>query len=240
MFQNSFLVCLLLAPLAFTSCAKKKSDETNTEAWFATYSVKHEGNQVICEAKFQVGKGADTTLIELTGGDYVDCNGVSTVRADSLIGEVIYKTAIAPTTEVNITLHRKGEKDYTSTVGIPENIILNSPASGQVLNKQQLVTVSWATSSFSVDRLRINLTFSEASTNPNQSLTKYRTYVQDHESGTFGIPATETPGGVGAVGILADVPATLQLTRSRSGIMPQGLQGQIVATRSLSIGLVFR
>lgn len=240
MSQRAFFSILILGALALTSCSKKKSDETNTEAWFATYSVKHEGGQVVCEAKFQVGKGGDTTFIELTGGDYVDCNGVSTVRADSLIGEVIYKTAIAPTTNITITLHRKGEKDYTATVGVPENIILNNPTNGQVLSKQQIVSVNWVTSSFSIDRMRINLTYSEASSNPNQSLTKYRTYVLDRETGAFGIPASETPGGAGAVGVMADIPATLQLTRSRPGTMPQGLQGQIIATRTLSVGVIFR
>ena len=235
------IIFLLVGGIFNLSCSKLKSDETKTENWVANYEQEVLGDRITCIAKITLDE-SNSTFIELTGGDYLACGGVSMTRADSVVGEVIYKASMkyVPTKAYDIVLTRKNEGDYVARAEVPAAIDIISPKDGASLQKGSALDVNWLPSSSRLDGIFVSLTYEQASAGDSGS--QYQAFAERMatESGRYVFSSNKTPKNIeGDVNGAATVPATLLLSRYRTGSMLSGLKGKITMQRSLNLRVFF-
>jgi len=229
------LLFVAFVGLFLFSCSKVGSSSVEQSSWVATYSVEQQGSKVVCIAKYQVG-GTTGTFIELDSqDDAVFCQDQYMTRADSLVGEVIYKAEIKPDTNQNyqIRLSRK-DGQYVSQVKLPESIQATSPAYNQILEKNKAFDVIWNLQNASKVSVALKYTIKNKQ-HPDGEVV-YHEKVIEPDTGRTTFSAGETPQT--EAGVIT--PAEIILSRSFSGEMPATLKGSINAIQKSRISVSFK
>ncbi|WP_413287451.1 Ig-like domain-containing protein [Bdellovibrio sp. HCB337] len=226
------LTSILLLTSVLISCSTTTSDNVDTDGIYAVLTIQEDGANTRADATFYVG-GMTGTVLQLTAGDSVTCNGNAMTENQDLFGKYYYYgncgTLTAGAT-YTFTFTRNGDdgpESYSSSVVMPAAITISSPNDGATFTRGQTIPVTWNAGS---DTVEVSISGSGTSASGSGSTTYSRSHGSLDDDGAYTILATDTDPDDTITGVIAN--AAISVTRSRSGTMASGLDGQISARRA--------
>lgn len=228
---------MLSAALFFSGCSKTKSENVKTDGIYAEFElVGNNKNSIICSATLKVG-GSTGTVIDLSNGDVLTCDGYPMDRSEDLLGVIRYQVQLSYQKDkvYNIVFHRPEEKPYVASVIVPELIKGLNPLNGAIVKKGTNIDVIWTISKAAGDSFSTALNFAESSGNGQhpEELYEFDSYPENGylEFQSSGLFAGEADKGI--------KPATVFFTRYHYGQMPSLLKGVITASQKTSVAVKF-
>jgi hypothetical protein len=244
--RTCFLLTLSGIVFMVTGCSSTPSENVKTTGISASYSVEsNDGAQATCSARFFVG-GSTGTVLDLTSGDSVTCNGQAMARQqDPLTHMITYSAQLAAQagSTYTIVFTRSGEAPYNSSVVLPRSLTVTSPASGARLKKNKALDLVWNADSDSTTFVDAALSFATTSPSQEASDSKSTTTSSNLIAGRAPAPdpgalTLDAPSTAPTTMSAGDISAQLRLSRIKRGVMSNGLSGSIQATQNSSINLV--
>lgn len=230
--MKGFLLTSILVLAGFlTACSTTKSDNVDTAGIYAVFYVSENGANARGDATFYVG-GTTGTVLQLSAGDSITCNGNAMSENQDLFGKYYYYgncgtlTAGATYTLVFTRNGDDGVETYSSTAVMPAAVTISSPSSGASFTRGQTIPVYWNGSTDTVE-VAISGNGNAASGSGTTSYSRSSGTVAD--SGAFTILGADTDPADTITGVIAN--AMITVTRSRSGTMASGLSGSISVRR---------
>lgn len=221
--------CLLgMGLLLHAGCAKVAADDLKQDAWRAQYKVENLNDRIVCTASYRAG-GPTGSFIELKDSDdQIFCQNQRMRKVDSAFGEVYYTATISPqsTDRIFIELKRK-TGNYLADVSLAPAIQPTSQMLGNVAKNSPVVR-TWI--ALPDSRMRITMQYGA------KEQAKYIDRFQQNDQGQVRFEASEVP----STAMMGHVPATITYTRMKSGLMPNGLQGNIESTSTYSESMTFQ
>lgn len=217
------ILLLILSMVFLAACSKTESENVKTAGLYVSFHVEMDEYQTLhCFATFQVG-GSTGTYLELTGGDDVECNGVSMHKSD-VLGMVTYSTNVPANANntYSIRFTRPGEPDYVAVTYLPADFSITAPVAESTINKTQSFEARWSASTNSKDNMNVDVSANTGGTSYYSSLT------DSPEHGLLRFDPIITD-------IVAPPPGTwtskITYTRYRYFSTPSGLDGSTRASR---------
>lgn len=229
-----FYVATLI--VVFTSaCSTTNSDNVSTGGIYAALSISENGAVAQASATFYVG-GITGTVLQLSAGDSVACNGNVLSEQQNLFGGYSYVgncgtlTAGAMYSFVFTRDSASGNDEvYTSTVTLPEAVNITAPADASTFTRGNPINVTWTAST---DSVLVTLSGQGTSSDPGGGSTSFSSTNSASDNGAYTIIGTDTdPDSI--TGAISN--AYITVRRSRSGTMDASLDGSISASRSDSV-----
>jgi len=122
------------------------SEHVRTSGIWANFHVEHRvSDEVVAQAWLAVGAGLDGNPLNLTGGDTVECNGVTLGRGLSIDPtKSLYQADVAPDPEGQyvFTMHRTGE-ELVSIVQTPAIPVVTGTVPADVVNTDGDLSITW-------------------------------------------------------------------------------------------------
>lgn len=151
------------AALSLTACAAADSNDIDTHAIYADYSVTSNGVTSEVVAQLKVGGATSNTIVKLTGGDQlVAYNGVTSdvmSKRSNLFGDIEYYWKYSGDvggTSYTITFERPSRGELvSSSASLPKDFEITSPAYGVSYTAAQNLPVAWTVASS--EDMNINL-----------------------------------------------------------------------------------
>lgn len=233
--KGLLLTSIVLLAGLITACSTTKSDNVDTDGIYAVFYLSEDGANARGDATFYVG-GSTGTVLQLSAGDSITCNGNAMSENQDLFGKFYYYgncgtlTAGATYTLVFTRNGEDGVETYSSSVVMPAAVTISSPSSGATFTRGQTIPVSWNGGSDSVE---VSISGSGTSASGSGSTTYSRSHGSLDDDGSYTILGADTDPVDTITGVIAN--AVISVTRSRSGTMAAGLDGSISARRAGSV-----
>jgi hypothetical protein len=234
--MNKVIFTFSLLIFIFTvGCSTTNSDNVNTEGFYVVFELTADGANTRGDATFYVG-GLTGTVVQLSAGDSVTCNGNPMNESQDLFNRYYYwggcgaLTVDATYTFVFTRSTASGDEVYTSTVTMPEALTLTSPGDGSTHNRGAPINVTWTAGS---DSIVLRLTGDgDSAESPGSTTTFSATEGAQADDGVASFTGTQTnPDSING----AITNARIMGTRSRDGSMDPLLAGTVSASQTEEI-----
>jgi hypothetical protein len=185
-YAGFFVITALVMILAF-SCAITDSGNVKTSGIWVSYTVRHKSDTNIeVIAVFRVG-GPLGTLLEMSDGEYISCNGVALSWATLYYYTTF--TSPAPGNVYTFTFHRTDETiDTEVTVPPSPGTVTTTPSDGY--NEWDPLEVNWSSG---LDTIEIEITGTEIDTYTRSGITDDGSFIVNDPKGT-GIESDNNAG----------------------------------------------
>jgi len=233
--KGLLLTSIVLLTGLIAACSTTKSDNVDTDGIYAVFAVSESGASARGDATFYVG-GSTGTVLQLSAGDSVTCNGNAMSENQDLFGKYYYYgacgslTAGASYTFVFTRNGDNGTETYTSTVVLPAAVSVSSPSNGASFTRGQTIPVNWTAGS---DTVEVSISGSGTSASGSGSTTYSRSYGSLPDNGAYTILGADTDPDDTISGVISN--GIITVSRTRSGSMASGLDGSISARRTGSV-----
>ncbi|MCJ8278243.1 MAG: hypothetical protein HRT44_03895 [Bdellovibrionales bacterium] len=228
---------LSVSVLSLVGCSTTESENINTEGFYAVYTLTEDAGGTRGDVIFYVG-GETGTVIQLSDGDSVTCNGNTLNENQDFIGRIYYWGscgALGVGNKYTFVFTRQvddGDNEvYTSTVTMPSAVSISSPWDSATFTRGQTIPVTW-NAGVGGDTVSVSISGSGQSAD-STGTARYVSgdgSLADDGSHTLTSEATN-PDSI--TGVISN--AAITVTRSRSGLMDPGLDGRVSATRQDSV-----
>ena len=235
---NKVLGLILL--LSFVSaCSSTESENVKTQGVYAAYEVKESGGRIQAKATFYVGDGKSSkngTVLQLTGGDSVECNGEPLAYNKDLFGKIQYQKTLPLQNSYVFTFKRKSQDNpdevYHSRVELPLPMEIKNPKYWDSYRRGTPINVRWKRVR-SIDKVSVSISGSGRSINGGGETTFLYVDSGLTDDGEHVLSGRNTnPDNIR--GKVENVEIRVQ--RFRMGEMDDGLDGEIMSSSEDLVG----
>lgn len=232
--KGFLLTSIALLTAVLSACSTTKSDNVDTAGIYAVFAVSEDGANARGDATFYVG-GTTGTVLQLSAGDSITCNGNTMSENQDLFGKYYYYSGCGTLTAgatYTLVFTRNGDdgvETYSSSVVMPAAVTVTSPSGGASYTRGQTIPVTWNSGSVA-DTIEVAISGSGSSASGSGSTTYSRSQGSLDDDGAYTILGADTDPADTITGVISNV--KISVTRTHSGSMGSGLTGQISARRA--------